>query len=155
MPTKLPDRIYVDTSALVAHLLVDDRWHEPMHVVMGQVETCGVTLVTANAVVLETATNLRRRKGCLGSRALADMLDSQRPSGSIIVVFEDEALMDEAQGIYDAWPDPRVSLTDAVSVAVCRKLGIGTALTLDEHFREAGFRILPDVRRSQGAPKKS
>jgi predicted nucleic acid-binding protein len=55
--------------------------------------------------------------------------------------------MDEASGIFNAWADKKLSLTDTVSFAVCHRLGIKTALSLDEHFREAGFQVLPDLRR--------
>lgn len=40
-------------------------------------------------------------------------------------------------------PDPRLSLRDAASFIVMRDRHLRRAFTLDRHFREAGFEIVP------------
>ena len=64
-------------------------------------------------------------------------------SGSIEIVELDP------EGLHAAWrefvrnADPRLSLCDAASFVVMRTRGITRALTLDQHFVEAGFEIVP------------
>jgi uncharacterized protein len=54
-----------------------------------------------------------------------------------------------AQEENDAWrlfldrPDKTYSLTDCLSFMVMRRWGLSAALSLDRHFEQEGFQILP------------
>ena len=45
--------------------------------------------------------------------------------------------------LYRRRPDKGYSLTDCVSMATMRSLGIRDVLTADDHFRQEGFVLLP------------
>ncbi len=148
MRRPLFERLFVDSSAFVAQVSSEEVHHESVERAAAAAEKRGAQLVTTNAVVIETATLLRRRHGYAPSKRFLDMVQAATAEGDALVLYEDEELMGEASGIFNAWADSKLSLTDALSFAVCHRLGIKTALTLDRHFREAGLRVLPDVRRT-------
>ena len=141
------ERLFVDSSAFVAQVSSEEVHHEPVKRAAAAAEKRGAQLLTTNAVVIETANLLRRRYGYAPSKRFLDMVQAATAEGEALILYEDEELMNEARGIFNAWADKKLSLTDTVSFAVCHRMGITTALTLDEHFREAGFRVLPDLRR--------
>ncbi len=43
--------------------------------------------------------------------------------------------------------DKRYSFTDCTSFAAMKRLGLDTAVAVDEHFRRAGFVVLPSSKR--------
>jgi hypothetical protein len=139
--------VFVDTSAFVALASPAEGHHGPVQKAFAEAEEQRSRLITTNSVVIETAGLLRRRRAYPGSRRFLDLIHREAARGALSVVYENEEIMEQAEGIFDSWQDPKLSLTDAVSFAVCRHLGIDTALTLDHHFRDAGFLILPAVRR--------
>ena len=44
--------------------------------------------------------------------------------------------------LYESLPDKGYSLTDCISISVCRELNITEILTHDHHFEQEGFKIL-------------
>jgi predicted nucleic acid-binding protein len=57
------------------------------------------------------------------------------------VLGEDEV---RAREIIFRYVDKDFSYVDATSFAVMERLGIEEALTLDNHFRQYGWRVLPE-----------
>ena len=51
-------------------------------------------------------------------------------------------LYHEALGLFQARADKEWGLTDCVSFVVMQQMNITDALTTDDHFRQAGFRVL-------------
>jgi predicted nucleic acid-binding protein len=139
--------VFVDTSAFMAQVSAEEVHHEAVALAVAAIERRRAQSLTTNAVVIETANLLRRRHGYEASQSFLAMVQATAAEGGVIVLYENEEVMDEASGIFNAWADKKLSLTDTVSFAVCHRLGIKTALSLDEHFREAGFQVLPDLRR--------
>ncbi|MFT3773889.1 MAG: hypothetical protein QM820_51630 [Minicystis sp.] len=43
-----------------------------------------------------------------------------------------------------ARPDKRYSFTDCTSFVLMRRLGLRTAVSLDDDFRQEGFEVLPE-----------
>jgi len=142
-------RVFVDTSAFVANALEDDRWHGEVARAFRQAcRRAGTTLVTTDLVLVETATLLRRVGGYEASSLFLEALDAGRLSRALEVVFMDGDLLALGRQIFDEWPDPRLSLTDAVSFALCRRDGVETALSVDQHFCAAGLKVLPELGES-------
>ena len=100
----------------------------------------GVAVVTTDLVVAETHALLLRRGGRQVALAFLDAI--RQPPNRI-----EYATAEREDAAIDRWlrrfVDQRFSLTDAVSFTVMRELGIDEALTLDRHFRTAGFTTAP------------
>lgn len=56
----------------------------------------------------------------------------------------DDRLFDTAWDMFKLHSDKRYSLTDCVSFVVMKRRNITSALTFDQHFRQAGFVVLPE-----------
>ena len=50
----------------------------------------------------------------------------------------------DAWGLFEARPDKQYSYTDCTSFALMRRLGVDTAIALDDDFAREGFATLPD-----------
>ena len=53
-----------------------------------------------------------------------------------------EAIFARAFQLYRTRPDKEWGLTDCISFTVMQERGLTAALTTDEHFGQAGFRVL-------------
>ena len=133
--------IFVDTSAFYALEVGDDANHEAARVFLEELRSgrYGV-LVTTDYVLDETLTPLRIRHGV---EAALKFLSKMRGSRSVRVVWVDEAIFELAVEFFKRDSGLRWSFTDCTSFAVMKLLGIKYAFAFDEHFREAGFTVLP------------
>jgi len=57
-------------------------------------------------------------------------------------VFVDERLWRAGWNLYEERADKAWSLTDCISIVVMQEKGLAEAPAHDEHFRQAGFKIL-------------
>ena len=125
-------KVFVDTSALLAILDEDDRYHreaaETFRALMA-----GTELVTHNYVEVETLTLARRR---LGRGAVARLTDRLLPS--MTTIWVDEPLHRAALAAHRA-AGASVSLVDNVSFEVMRREGIDRAFAFDADFEAQGF----------------
>jgi uncharacterized protein len=128
---------FVDTSVLFAFLDRGAADHDAVVKLMTPLlaERRGVT---HNYVVVEAEALLHRRRGGAPARRLMqDILPL------IEVAWITPELHARAVESHLADLRRRTSLVDHASFAVMRERGIGEALALDRHFREAGFSVKP------------
>ena len=129
---------FADTSGLYALLDADNVAHEVAAAAWHGVQRGAGRIVTSNYVVVETATLLQSR---LGLKSVRDLLEK------VVPVLEVEWIGRESHeaGMASVMSANRrdVSLVDCVSFEVMRRLGIRRAFTLDEHFGEQGFEVVP------------
>ncbi len=126
--------VYLDTSAIVALLDADDANHAAAARAWEFAKEASVRLVTSNYVVVEAAAVVQRKLGPSGlHRLIVDFLP--------VAALEWVANEDHAAGIAAAVAAARrgLSVVDAVSFQVMRRLGITTAFAFDAHFQEQGF----------------
>lgn len=132
---------FLDTSGWFAALSPKEARHrQALEVYRGWIAR-GVSLVTTNLVVAEMQILISRFRGAdEGTR----FLDSLYQDPTHEAVFVDRDLERDA---VDRWlrkfREHRLSLADAVSFEVMRERRIRDALTLDEHFKVAGFQTRP------------
>ena len=134
----LPAEVFVDTSAFYAGLNSADRNHGPVAEVLDALLSAGATLVTTSFVLIETISLLQAREGLQAAREFAL---GMVPALDVAWVEEDLC----ARGI-EGWVGGArrdLSLVDCVSFALMRELRLGHALTLDRHFAEQGFTVIP------------
>ena len=93
--------------------------------------------MTTNYVVVESLNLLQRRFGL----ALASRL-VEHVSANLSVLWMDEARQEEVVRLWRREGRRDLSFVDCSSFAIMREQGIDTALTFDEDFRKAGFRVI-------------
>ncbi len=133
------DRIFADTSAWYAFINRRDPNHKAVKAVMQAWEG---HLVFTDYVFDEILTLVRSRAG----HGLAVQVGSllRTGEGGLLVRVESQDTEDAwAQFCRDA--DKDYSFTDCCSFAVMRRLKVTQAVAVDDHFRQAGFVVLPDV----------
>lgn len=131
-------RLFVDTSAYYAATDRGDANHEPIVVTMRQFVSADWTLVTTNVILIELHALLLNRLG--RQVALAARVELRASQTVVRISEEDET---RAEAILVQYTDKDFSLADALSFAVMERLGIRVAFTLDRHFAQFGWQVIP------------
>jgi predicted nucleic acid-binding protein len=129
--------LFVDTSAWLDY--VDSRsgsHRDLVPIIRGQPGP----FVTTTYVLAELAVLTLSRFGHPAAATLGERL---RRDPRVRVEHPTSAEEDEAWQLFLNRPDKTYSLTDCLSFTIMRRLGLDTAVTLDEHFRQEGFAVLP------------
>ncbi|MEW5990805.1 MAG: PIN domain-containing protein [Chloroflexota bacterium] len=126
-------RIFVDTSALLALLDEDDRFHRDAAETLKAIGPAA-ELLTHNYVHAE-ALALARRK--LGNAAVERLVSELLPR--LTTIWVDESLHGAALAALTAGTGS-ISLVDRVSFEVMRREGIDQAFAFDADFEAQGFR---------------
>ena len=133
-------KVFVDTSALLAILDADDRGHQRTAQAWKDLLADERELVTSSYVLVETFAIVQSRLGVEAVRALdQDLLPA------LAVIWLDEDVYRAAVSALLTAGRRQLSLVDCASFETMRRHGITTALTLDSHFAEQGFEVLPTV----------
>lgn len=127
----------VDTGAWYA---LADR-ADPDHAAVARcLRECGGRLVSTNFIFDEAVTLMRFRLGSNVARTFGNELLSGRLARLVTVTRGDEA---RAWEIFVRYRDKRFSYTDCTTFAAMRRLGMETAIAIDEDFRAFGLACLP------------
>ncbi len=131
-------RVFVDTSALLAILNADDRFHPPAAGMWHQLLDEDAVLITSNYVLLEVTALVQHR---MGMEAVSLLFEAVLPV--LRVEWIDPDLHRSVVAALLAARRRDISLVDYTSFELMRRLGIRTAFTFDRHFAEQGFACLP------------
>jgi predicted nucleic acid-binding protein len=129
--------LFLDTSFLLALVLLDDEHHERALAWQRKIQA---PLLTTEYVLLELADAL-----CAGDvlRHLAvSTIDLLKSDASVSIVAASTPLLDEGLEFFRRRPDKRWSLTDCISFVVMQGKQVTEALSSDHHFEQAGFSAL-------------
>ncbi len=129
--------VFVDTSAWFAFFLPVDPHHQRVH---SWFMSSGERLVTTDYIVDETLTLLLARRELRRARGAGRLFFE---SDVVRMHFISEAQVNRAWILFQQRADSGWSFTDCTSKIVIDDLGIGTAVALDEHFRQFGVRVVP------------
>ena len=132
------DRLFVDTGAWAALYNVADPAHTAVSATLQKWQD---RLVTSEYVFDELVTLLRCRVGHHAATMAGRALRSHDVAMLAMVEPED---LETAWSQFEAETDKSYSFTDCTSFALMRRLHLKAAAAVDEHFRQAGFRVLPD-----------
>jgi uncharacterized protein len=127
---------FVDTSAWVTSVNARDKERQA---VQGFLRAPGVRLLTSSDVFDETVTLLRKRSG----PEVAIQVGEYLRSAEVELMPVDEEDRVAAWELFKSRPDKAYSFTDCTSFVLMRRLGIRDAITLDDDFRQEGFRVKP------------
>ena len=129
---------FVDTSALLAVIDVDDRNHKRAKRLWSKLISSGEILICTNYILVETFALVQHRFGMKAVRVLED---------DIVPVFTvewvDESIHKAAVSGLLAATRKKLSLVDCTSFEVMRCLGVREAFVFDPHFKEQGFICVP------------
>lgn len=132
-------RLFVDTAAWIGLEVVNDEHHEAAKA-FRQESGRAYQWVTTNWVLWEAVTWLRRRAGHASAVRFGERLMASDKLAIITVTPEVET---GAWDLFRRYRDKDFGFIDCTSFAAMSALGLTTAFTFDEHFRQAGFRMLP------------
>jgi len=98
-------------------------------------------LVTTDDVLIETL-NYFAESGRHDRKTVCEQIENILFEQSIEIVEVSHELFLNAFQFYSDRQDKGYSLTDCISMNVCRERGIVEVLTHDDHFKQEGFTIL-------------
>lgn len=128
--------ILVDTSALLALVEPDDRYHAPASRYVSSISP--KALATHNYVAVEATSLVQRR---LGDRAARELLTTWL---SVLEVrWVTREIHSAAVAALLGAAKRSVSLVDYVSFELMRREGIEAAFAFDRDFLRQGFRVVP------------
>ncbi len=130
--------IFVDTGAFLARYLKRDQYFDRARSQWLLIRSEALPLVTTNLVLVETATLLSRRSR---PDVAVGKMRAIYQSGSFTVHYSSREEEMAGLDLIAKYRGHDVSLTDGVSFAVMRKLGITRAFSFDRHFVIAGFEL--------------
>lgn len=131
--------VFVDAAFYIASLLPGDTLHQ---IALDQERTLsGVRLVTSDAVLVEVLAHVSGL-GAATRAAAAVLVREILETDQVKVVRQDPELFDLALSLYEDRLDKAYSLTDCMSMVICRREGIADVLTYDRHFIQEGFAAL-------------
>ncbi len=130
-------KVFVDTSAFIAVLSADDRFHAQAKTIWQRELTSDTHLVTSNYVVLETTEILQNRIGLDAVRTFDGVM-----LPPIEVRWVDGPMHNAAMSAVLAAQRRSLSLVDCVSFEVIKETATDYCFTFDPHFSEQGFIIL-------------
>ena len=132
--------VFVDTGAWYALADRSDQYHDRAIGIYPELLRGYQKLVTTNLVVSEAYILVRRG---LGHQEAMTFLESIEASPRVIKIYSDEGLEATAKDILRQYEDQDFSYTDGVSFAAMMQKEIEDAFSFDQHFRTAGFRLIP------------
>ena len=131
-------RVFIDTSALMAVLHKDDRYHARAKSAWHDLLLQEAQITCSNYILVETIALLQSRFGLeavrLFQRDVIPVLD---------IVWVDEQIHLHAAGAMLVANRRQLSLVDCTSFEIMRQLGITSAFAFDPHFSEQGFEVIP------------
>jgi predicted nucleic acid-binding protein len=132
--------VFVDTGAWFGVVHPRDPDHRACVLALKETVQRGSKTVTTNLVLAETHALLLNR---VNRFVALRFLQRVRVPRLLVVDSHDELEHRARTDWIERFHDQAFSLADAVSFAVMAERGIEEALTLDRHFRTAGFRTRP------------
>jgi predicted nucleic acid-binding protein len=134
-------RVFVDTAHHIAVFNVGDPLHRAAIAVANDLSTDrSITFVTTHLVFAEFLASASRASHLRVAAAVYVSAFIVEPR--VTVVDLARPLFERSLDLYRARPDKKYSLTDRVSMVVCRDLGITDVLTADHDFEQEGFNML-------------
>jgi predicted nucleic acid-binding protein len=130
---------FIDTAAFLAVLNADDRFHFSASQAWGEILSSDTSIFSSNYVILETTTLLQHRFGIEALRLFESEI-----SPVIIIVWVDETIHKQGMSVLLAANRRDLSLVDCTSFEIIRQIGMDEVFTFDPHFREQGFKVIPE-----------
>ena len=135
--------MFVDTAAWVAAADSKDTSGPAVREARDQWLLSGGLLTTTDYVIDETLTTIRFRLSLNAAEAWWQQIDD---STRLRIESIDELRRERARTLFFKYRDKEFSFTDYCSFVLMRELRIRRVLTLDHHFRQMGFEVIPQAQ---------
>lgn len=132
-------RVFVDSLYIVALINPNDQWREKA--LQAKRETADAKLVTTEILLIEVLNFLSEYGANLRRQVSLFVRDILEEADFEVISYMETTLL-EGLELYESRLDKGYSLTDCISMNVCRELGLTEILTHDHHFEQEGFKIL-------------
>jgi uncharacterized protein len=141
MMSVAPDHtpIFLDTAYVNALVNTRDQWHDAAVQWQRKLSADKRRLVTTEFVLVEIADGLAAVK--FRGQAV-QVIATLQASSLVEIIPASSQLFTAALELYRSRGDKDWGLTDCESFVVMNGHGLSEALTTDDHFRQAGFRVL-------------
>ncbi len=135
----MSSEVFLDTAYAIALSSEKDEYHERAIDLAGKLEQANTRLITTRAVQLEIGNALSKQRY---RHAAVQLLDSLDADPTVEIITLSETLYAQAFQLYRERLDKEWGLVDCISFVVMMERNITEALTTDEHYQQAGFRVL-------------
>lgn len=132
----MPDRIFLDTSFVVALINQRDQYHSQAIALSYEFENA--PLITTGAVLLEIGNALAKDFRTEAARIIKVL----RGSARVEIAEINAELLDKGLAVYEKYADKRWGLVDCVSFVVMWERKLTEVLTFDGDFEQAGFTVV-------------
>ena len=136
--------LFVDTAGWVAAADAADPLSTRVRGERDEWLAGGGILVTTDYVIDETLTTIRLRLGLPAAEAWWQQVDG---SSRLRIETIDVGRAERARSLFFRYTDKDFSFTDCTSFAVMKDLRLRKVLTLDHHFAQMSFELLPEPGR--------
>ena len=133
------NELFVDALHLVALVNPKDQWHQKSVAI--ETATRNSDLVITEDVLTEFL-NFYAEHGEFMRTKVSAFVREILLDVRVKVIARNETTFLEALELYESRLDKGYSLTDCISINICRELGITEILTHDHHFEQEGFIVL-------------
>lgn len=131
--------VFLDAGYAIALSSSSDQFHKRAVALAQWLEKSKTKLITTRAVLLEIGNALSRQRY---RQAAVRLLAAIEADPNIEIVPLSEQLYIRALQFYSERPDKEWGMVDCISFLVMQEREIVAALTTDNHFHQAGFRVL-------------
>ena len=133
------EKIFIDTSALVALFVKNDNNHHQANVIYDSLKDKKVPIFSSDYIIDETITTIWRR----GSKELSISVGEVFFTSAIFsIIYVCPDYLEPAWNLYKKYKDKRFSFTDVTSFAIMKNLNIDKVFTFDADFVQAGFELI-------------
>lgn len=135
----LRESVFVDTGAWIALAITSDPHHARAKGAWIDLTAAATRLVTSVPIVIETFTFLDRNTTREVAKTWRDQVTTLRRLEILDCTLAD---LTKAWSWLDKSSLVRLSVVDATSFVLMRRRKIQRAFTFDQHFAQAGFRVM-------------
>jgi len=131
--------IFIDTAAFLAVLNFNDQFHQSAKNTWDEILSSNASLFSSNYIMIETTALLQHRFGIEAVRLFEnDILPV------IEIAWVDKIIHQQGMSALLVANRRNLSLVDCTSFEIMRQIGSDEVFTFDPHFREQGFKVIPE-----------
>ena len=131
--------VMLDTGPLISLYDPQDNRRGDIHAIMQQMQRLRYPVCITLLVIAETH---RRILYDIGYKPALEFLKAIN-DGSVQILKIEKKDVINAIDVIERYPDQQISCTDAMSMAVMKRIGIQKVLSYDWHFGLLNFSVLP------------